>query len=80
MAKGYKILSTITIVATVIWFFTFGIARHPVQWHFLAVAGVHFILSIIINRQFIKSQYNYLGIIHGFLMVSLGFYGYFFLA
>lgn len=79
MAKSYQILSIIAILATVVWFFTFGISRHPVQWHYLAVAGVHFILSIIINRQFVKSQYNYLGIIHGFLMVTLGFYGYFFL-
>lgn len=79
MSRGLQLLSISTILVSLAWFLLLGIARHPVQWQYLTVAGVHFIMSIIINRQFVKGKYNYLGIIHGVIMISLGFYGYFFI-
>jgi hypothetical protein len=53
--------------------------RHPEKWQFLTAGGIHFLMSIIINRQFTQKNRNYLGIIHGILMVSFFGFGYFFL-
>lgn len=78
MNKGYQIASLIVIGLTVIWFLILGIDKYTPQWQFLTAGGIHFLMAIIINRQFVKGSYNYLGILHSILMVALGGYGYFF--
>lgn len=78
MSKPFQIASIIIIILTAVWFLILGLDKYTPQWQFLTAGGIHFLMSIIINRQFVKSQYNYLGIIHSILMVALGGYGYFF--
>lgn len=78
MNKAYQIASVIIIAATVVWFIIWGLDRYTPQWQFLTAGGINFLMSIIINRQFVNAQRNYLGIIHSVLMVALGGYGYFF--
>ncbi|MBF4983529.1 hypothetical protein FNJ87_11375 [Nonlabens mediterrranea] len=79
MARSFQIASIITICLTVIWFLILGMDKYTPQWQFLTAGGIHFLMSIIINRQFVKARYNYLGIIHSILMIVLGGYGYFFI-
>lgn len=78
MSKPFQIASIIIIILTAVWFLILGLDKYTPQWQFLTAGGIHFLMSIIINRQFVKSRYNYLGIIHSILMVALGGYGYFF--
>jgi hypothetical protein len=79
MSKTYQVASVMTIAVTLLWFCYAMMQRHPEKWQFLTAGGVHFLMSIIINRQFTKKNRNYLGIIHGILMVSFFGFGYFFL-
>jgi cytochrome b len=78
MSLSYRIFSIIIIVLSVIWFVMELSQRRFEQWHFLAAGGVNFIAAMIINRQFTRKEYNYLGIIHGVFMVGFFGYGYFF--
>ena len=78
MSKPFQIGSLAVIALTVVWFIIFGFDKYTPQWQFLTAGGVNFLMSIIINRQFVNSKRNYLGIIHSVLMVALGGYGYFF--
>ncbi|WP_438962130.1 hypothetical protein [Nonlabens sp.] len=78
MSKPFQIFSIAIILITVLWLITLGIDKYTPQWQFLTAGGIHFLMSIIINRQFVTSRYNYLGLIHSILMVALGGYGYFF--
>ncbi|GAK93349.1 hypothetical protein JCM19298_2068 [Nonlabens ulvanivorans] len=78
MSKSFQITSIIIISLTVVWFMIMGMDKYTPQWQFLTAGGIHFLMSIIINRQFVKARYNYLGIIHSILMIALGGYGYFF--
>ncbi|MGJ8684644.1 MAG: hypothetical protein ACSHWW_08470 [Nonlabens sp.] len=78
MSKPFQIASIIIIVLTVLWFFIFGIDKYTPQWQYLAAGGIHFLMAIVINRQFVNAQYNYLGFIHIIFMIALGGYGYFF--
>ncbi|GAK88865.1 hypothetical protein JCM19297_3389 [Nonlabens ulvanivorans] len=78
MSRSFQITSIIIISLTVVWFMIMGMDKYTPQWQFLTAGGIHFLMSIIINRQFVKARYNYLGIIHSILMIALGGYGYFF--
>jgi len=78
MSKPFQIASIIIIALTLIWFIIWGFDKYTPQWQFLTAGGINFLMSIIINRQFVKSKRNYLGIIHSVFMVVLGGYGYFF--
>ncbi|GAK99545.1 MULTISPECIES: hypothetical protein [Nonlabens] len=78
MSRSFQIASIIIISLTIVWFMIMGMDKYTPQWQFLTAGGIHFLMSIIINRQFVKARYNYLGIIHSILMITLGGYGYFF--
>ncbi|QJP35724.1 hypothetical protein F0365_15600 [Nonlabens sp. Ci31] len=79
MSKTYQFASVITIGVTLFWFCYAMMQRHPQKWQFLTAGGIHFLMSIIINRQFTQKNRNYLGIIHGIFMVCFFGSGYFFL-
>jgi len=51
--------------------------RHFVKWHFLVAGGIHFLMAVIINRQFTKKDINYLGWIHVVLAILFFAYGHF---
>ncbi|WP_194852149.1 hypothetical protein [Nonlabens antarcticus] len=51
--------------------------HHFVKWHFLVTGAVHFIMAIIINRQYTKKDINYLGWIHVVAAVLFFAYGHF---
>ncbi|MEO9953415.1 MULTISPECIES: hypothetical protein [Nonlabens] len=78
MSRAFQIASIFIIALTALWFGYEMMLRHSVQWHFLTAGGINFLMAVIINRQYTQKDYNYLGIIHGVLMVSLFGYGYFF--
>lgn len=62
-----------------IWFVYEVNLRHGVKWHYMTAGGLNFIISIIVNRQLIDREYNYLGIIHVVFAVAFFGYGYFFM-
>lgn len=78
MARSITITSIILLGLTVAWL-VFVVATEAVRWQFLAVAGTHFVWSIVVNKQFTLKNYNYLGIIHTVLTVVFFGYGYAFL-
>jgi hypothetical protein len=77
MSKPFLILSLITIGLTIAWLgYEFSL-RHFIKWHFLVSGGFHFLLAVIINRQFTKKDVNYLGWIHVVFAVVFFAYGHF---
>lgn len=75
MAKSIIIVSIALISLTLIWL-VYALATEPLRWQFLAAGAVHFIASIIVNKQMTYKNYNYLGIAHTTLTVLLFGYGY----
>ncbi|WP_157686626.1 hypothetical protein [Nonlabens sp. Hel1_33_55] len=78
MSKPFFYSSIIAIALTILWLTYEFQLHHFVRWHFLAAGGLHFIMSIIINRQF-TIRTNVLGWIHVSLAVIFFAYGYFLL-
>ncbi|WP_167341896.1 hypothetical protein [Nonlabens sp. SY33080] len=78
MTKTYKVISILIISLTLIWLVYAGFQPKWIKWQLMTAGGIHFIMSFIINRQYHNWEYNYLGIIHGTLMVVLMGWGYFF--
>ncbi|BAO55941.1 hypothetical protein [Nonlabens marinus] len=77
MSKTYFYSSIVALLLTLTWLGYELSLRHFVKWHFLVAGGIHFLLAIIINRQFTKKDINYLGWIHVVLAVVFFGYGHF---
>ena len=78
MSKPFQISSIIISVLTLGWFILLGLDKYTPQWQFLTAGGINFLMAIIINRQFVNGNHNYLGIIHIIFMIALGGDGYLF--
>ena len=79
MSNSFKWTSIIVLIITLAWLLYALAQRHPAQWQFFTAGGVHFIMAVIINRQFVKKNHNYLGIAHVVLMILFFAYAYLFL-
>jgi hypothetical protein len=79
MSNAFKYASIMIITITITWFCYEMTQRHLEKWRFLTAGAVHFLMAVIINRQFTQKDRNYLGIIHGIFMVALFGCGYFFI-
>ena len=79
MSNTIKFISLTIIILSIAWLIYELSLRRSVQWHFMTAGGINFIISIIVNRQFTKRDYNYLGILHVVFAVVFFGYGYFFL-
>ncbi len=73
MARPYLYTSLLFLILTVLWLgYEFNL-RHFVRWHFMVSGAIHFLLAVIINRQYTKKNVNYLGWIH--VVAAVVFFG-----
>jgi|GEM_PF-1836266 len=75
MAKSVIVFSVVLFVSSGLWLF-YVVTTEPVRWQFLAAGAIHFIASIIVNKQITFKNNNYLGIAHTTLTVLFFAYGY----
>lgn len=75
MAKYITVFSISLFVLTFLWL-VYAFLNEPLRWQFLGAGGLHFIASIVVNKQMTFKNYNYLGIAHTVAMIVFFGYGY----
>jgi len=75
MTKSVIVFSIVLFLCSGFWL-VYAFATEPLRWQFLAAGAIHFIASIVVNKQMTFKDYNYLGIAHTTATVLFFAYGY----